>query len=199
MKDSSQPRTTRDALLDASDRLLARNGYKKMTIAALAREVGIGKGSVYLHFASKEEIALAHLDRMVEDVKNRLWAIAGQSLPPDERLIQMLVERVLMRFDNVQRYMQSLNELLSYLRPQLLERRKRYFDDEARIVAAVVVEAQDASILLAGEAFEIAQMLVTATNALMPYSLSSIELEDRADVEIRVRKLAALLIRGLRV
>ena len=50
--------STREAILDATDRLLARYGYKKMTIEDLAREVGIGKGSVYLHFPSKEEIAL---------------------------------------------------------------------------------------------------------------------------------------------
>ncbi len=56
--------TTRDAILDATDRLLTRFGYKKMTIDDLAAEVGIGKGSVYLHFESKEEIALSHIDRI---------------------------------------------------------------------------------------------------------------------------------------
>ena len=45
---------TREAILDATDRLLARYGFKKMTIDDLAREEGIGKGSVYLHFPSKE-------------------------------------------------------------------------------------------------------------------------------------------------
>ncbi len=53
MKDAVQ-KSTRDAILDATDRLLTRNGYKKMTIDDLAKEVGIGKGSVYLHFKSKE-------------------------------------------------------------------------------------------------------------------------------------------------
>ena len=31
----------------------------------LAREVGIGKGTIYLHFRSKEELALSHIDRIV--------------------------------------------------------------------------------------------------------------------------------------
>ena len=52
--------------MDATDRLLARFGYKKMTIDDLAQEVGIGKGTVYLHFSSKEEIALSHIDRIIE-------------------------------------------------------------------------------------------------------------------------------------
>ena len=66
MRDSVQTRTVRDAILDATDDLLIKFGYKKMTIDDLAREVGIGKGTVYLHFPSKEEIALSHIDRIIE-------------------------------------------------------------------------------------------------------------------------------------
>ena len=33
-----------DLILDAADRLLARYGYRKMTMDDLAREVGIGQG-----------------------------------------------------------------------------------------------------------------------------------------------------------
>src|SRR6476469_10505011 len=88
---------TREAILDATDRLLARYGFKKMTIDDLAREVGIGKGSVYLHFPSKEEIALSHIDRLVERLKERMRFIAGGNEPIEERLRQMLVERVVYR------------------------------------------------------------------------------------------------------
>src|SRR5215204_1179782 len=134
MKDSAaQPQSTRDAILDATDRLLSRYGYKKMTIDDLAREVGIGKGSVYLHFESKEEIALSHVDRIVERVKSRLHDIANSKASPENRVRKMLIERVLMRFDSVQHYSQSMNELLAQVRSRLLERRKRYFEEEARI------------------------------------------------------------------
>ena len=40
----------REIILDAADRLLARYGYK--TMEDLAQEVGIGKGTIYLHFRS---------------------------------------------------------------------------------------------------------------------------------------------------
>ena len=65
MKDAVRQKSTRDAILDATDRLLMRNGYKKMTIDDLAAEVGIGKGSVYLHFRSKEDIASDDRSRAV--------------------------------------------------------------------------------------------------------------------------------------
>src|SRR6478672_8537555 len=120
---------TREAILDATDRLLARYGFRKMTIDDLAKEVGIGKGTVYLHFPSKEEIALSHIDRIIERLKTRLWAIADSSITPDQKIKLMLVERVMFRFDSVQHYTTSLNEMLAQVRPRLLERRKRYFEE----------------------------------------------------------------------
>jgi AcrR family transcriptional regulator len=198
MRDAVRTRNIRDEILDATDRLLTRYGYKKMTIDDLAQEVGIGKGSVYLHFSSKEEIELSHIDRIIERLKAKLRMIAAKRSRPDNRLREMLVERVLFRFDSVQHYTQSLNELLSYLRPRLLERRKRYFDEEARILAAVITEGQETKVLAAGNAFDLAQTLVSATNSLLPYSLSAYELGDRADVADRAKKTAELLIRGLR-
>lgn len=198
MRDTVQTRNIRDEILDATDRLLTRYGYKKMTIDDLAQEVGIGKGSVYLHFSSKEEIALSHIDRIIDRLKAKLRMIAAKRSKADNRLRDMLVERVMFRFDSVQHYTQSLNELLSYLRPRLLERRKRYFDEEARIFAGVISEGQEANVFAPGNALDFAQTLVTATNSLLPYSLSAWELGDRADVADRARKTADLLIRGLR-
>ncbi|MEQ1606478.1 MAG: TetR/AcrR family transcriptional regulator [Pyrinomonadaceae bacterium] len=198
MKDSGQPKTTRDAILDATDLLLARSGYKKMTIDDLAREVGIGKGSIYLHFPSKEEIALSHIDRIIDRLKDKLHKVGAESLDPPAKLSKMLTTRVLFRFDSIQHYSQGLNELLGYLRPQLLDRRRRYFEEEAKILAGVIEDGQTRKDFTEADALDMARTLVTATNSLLPYSLSAVELGDRKILQKTTRKLADLLIRGLR-
>src|SRR3954468_21381974 len=108
MKSSVKQKEVRDAILDATDSLLSRYGYKKMTIDDLAHEVGIGKGSIYLHFTSKEEIALSHIDRIIERLKRRLHQIMAKEISADEKIREMLIDRVLFRFDSVQDYSQSL-------------------------------------------------------------------------------------------
>ena len=198
MRDAVRTRNIRDEILDATDRLLARYGYKKMTIDDLAQEVGIGKGSVYLHFSSKEEIALSHIDRIIEQLKAKLRMIAAKRSNAANRLREMLIERVLFRFDSVQHYTQSLNELLAHVRPKLLDRRERYFAEEAKILAAVIAEGQESKVFAKGDALDLAHTLVTATNSLLPYSLSVFELGDRAEVADRAKKTADVLIRGLR-
>ncbi len=189
--------TRADVILDAADRLLARYGYKKMTIDDVAREAGIGKGTVYLHFKSKEDLVLSHIDRIIDRLLERLDAIAGSDLAPDEKLTQMLSLRVIFRFDSVQHYTESISEVLRDLRTGLLERRARYFEDEAKVIANVVREGQKSGAFRSAEALATARALVAATNSLLPYSLSTAELGRRKDVEQSTRRIVELLLNGL--
>ncbi|MCA1621995.1 MAG: TetR/AcrR family transcriptional regulator [Acidobacteria bacterium] len=187
----------RELILDAADRLLARYGYKKMTMDDLAQEVGIGKGTIYLHFPSKEEVVLSHVDRIVERLKGELLKIAGGGGTPEARLRRMLVARVMYRFDSVQHYTESLNDLLAALRPGLLARRRRHFDEESEVLAEVLREGRRGGDFSYREARAAARTLLTATNALLPYSLSARELGGRAELEAEATRVVDMLLTGL--
>ena len=187
----------KDAILDATDRLLARFGYRKMTVEDIAVEVGIGKGTIYLHFTSKEEIVLSHIDRIVERVKDRLREIAASDAAAAERLRQMLLMRVLFRFDSIQHYTQSLNDLLAALRPGLMARRAQYFEAEAEIFAALLIAGRQSGEFDFQDENATARALLQATNGLLPYSLSATELGKREEVEQRAADVADLVMGGL--
>lgn len=188
----------REAILDAVDRRLARFGYKKMTVEGLAEEAGIGKGTVYLHFASKEEAVLSHVDRIVERLCGRMDTIAAGDGPVDLRVHHMLVERVTFRLSAVQHYTQSLDDLLAGIRPMLLERRLRHFEREAARFERVLNEGRKTGVFGPVRVPTTARALIEATNALLPYSLSPQELGDLPDVRRRAVAIADLLVRGLR-
>jgi len=183
--------------LDATERLLARYGYRKMTVEDIAREVGVGKGTIYLHFSSKEEVVLSHVDRIVERVKERLWEIARSEETVAVRLRSMLLTRVLFRFDSIQHYTQSLNDLLAVLRPGLLARRAVYFDEEAQIFAQVLNEGRESRELQFDDALTSAYGMLHATNSLLPYSLSTTELGEREEVKEKTTVVADLILQGL--
>ncbi|NUW45441.1 TetR/AcrR family transcriptional regulator [Nonomuraea rhodomycinica] len=50
-------------ILDAAGELLVAWGYRRVTIEDVARRAGVGKGTVYLHFATKEVLFLTVLMR----------------------------------------------------------------------------------------------------------------------------------------
>lgn len=65
-------------ILDAASQLIERLGYDKTTVDDIAREAGISKGAIYLHFRSKEDLFEALILReshiTLEDMLARLDA-----------------------------------------------------------------------------------------------------------------------------
>jgi AcrR family transcriptional regulator len=61
-------------VLDAAAELLVRMGYRRVTIEDVARQAKIGKGTVYLHFPTKEALFLAVLLRTHHGVTDRIVA-----------------------------------------------------------------------------------------------------------------------------
>src|SRR5215204_3696429 len=189
--------SVKDSILDATDRLLARFGYRKMTVEDIAAEAGIGKGTIYLHFSSKEEVVLSHIDRIVERLQGQLKEIARSDAAAAELLRLMLLRRVLFRFDSIQHYTQSLNDLLAVLRPGLLSRRAQYFEAEAQIFAQVLTAGREAGEFSFDDEHATSHALLQATNGLLPYSLSTTELGAREEVEQRTADVTKLMLRGV--
>ncbi|MEA2552599.1 MAG: hypothetical protein QOJ65_775 [Fimbriimonadaceae bacterium] len=188
---------TREAILDAMDSLMGRFGYRKTNMDDLAREAGISKRTIYLHFSSKEEVGLSSIGRVVETAQVRMRDIATEGRDPRDTIKKMLVERVMARVRAVGEYRQSLDELFEAVRPAYLVRRQEQFQAEQAILATALREGRSSGAFHFDSAQATARDLLFATNAYLPYSLSVRELGDIEEIEIRVQRLAALLVRGL--
>ncbi len=73
----TQPREVRrEQLLDAAERVLTGKGLAAMTVADVAEAAGLGKGTVYLYFDSKEQLVAAlqarYNDALVEAASRSL-------------------------------------------------------------------------------------------------------------------------------
>lgn len=197
MRQIARREDIRDLILDAVDILLAKFGYKKMTMEDVARQVGIGKGTIYLHFPGKEELILSHIDRIAARTVAEIREIAGSSDSPDRRIRKMLVHRVLFRFDSVAHYSQNLSDLLSSVRTALLTRREAHFEKEAAVFEDVLREGARLGTLECPDPRTASFVLIQSTNSLLPFSLSARELGRREEVEDQVGRVADLLIKGL--
>ena len=74
-----------ERLLDAAAALLVRWGYRRVTIDDVAREAGVGKGTVYLHFRTKEALFVTVLLReqrvVLDGMATRMRADPVEALP----------------------------------------------------------------------------------------------------------------------
>jgi AcrR family transcriptional regulator len=81
--DARQQRAER--ILDAAAALLVRWGFRKTTIDDVAREAGVGKGTIYLHWRDKHQLFRAAIWRanqvVIEDMIRRIEADPDGGLP----------------------------------------------------------------------------------------------------------------------
>ncbi len=78
-----------EAILAATNRLLASRGYELMSMDDIAAEVGIAKGSLYRHFESKEALAAAVMVQLLEHTQEALAALPAD-LSARGKLAQLL-------------------------------------------------------------------------------------------------------------
>ncbi|WP_198851759.1 TetR/AcrR family transcriptional regulator [Alicyclobacillus sp. SO9] len=82
----------RSRILDAADRLFNTRGYRSVTMADLAAELGMSKKTLYLEFSGKAEIA----DEIVERMFGRIQHAIDESDFEDEPVqnLKVLIERI---------------------------------------------------------------------------------------------------------
>jgi CubicO group peptidase (beta-lactamase class C family) len=187
----------REAILDAADSFLAEEGYSSFTMDQLASRVGIGKGTTYLNFSSKEEVALAVIARVVRRVMDRLEGIAASPTSPARRLEAMLIGRVLLRHEGFSHYRSHFVELLGPLRAQLQELRHEHSHVEARAFARLIEEGVASGDFEQCDPLPTAHALLIATEALLPSHLTAAELHDKRRLRAQTKRVAELLVRGL--
>jgi AcrR family transcriptional regulator len=88
----------RDQIVEVAMRHFAEHGYRGARVEDIAAEVGVAKGTVFLHFTSKEGLFLAAFERAVREIPSWLeapkevvgqgfWAVLDYWLEQTEQLL----------------------------------------------------------------------------------------------------------------
>ncbi len=82
----------RDGILTEAAKMFARFGFKKTSIDEIAKEAGVGKGTVYLTADSKEELYYNVVHREVRAWQAACAKAIDPRIPADELLLKLHVE-----------------------------------------------------------------------------------------------------------
>ncbi len=198
MSKENDKHETHEAILDAAERLLDRYGYGKMTMNDLAEEAKIGVGTTYLHFAGKADVALGVVERFNAHVLSVLKKSAAGAGPPDRRLREILIARVMLRFDALRLHRHPMEEFKSAIQAGIAARRVRWVAEETKIIEALLEEGQAAGLFSVLDIPATAETLLRATFCLMPKHLAPDDFAHPARVRAKTEQLADLLMRALR-
>ena len=86
---------TRSKIIDVASRLFGRYGFYKTSMDEIAKIARKAKGSLYYHFASKEELFTAVVSSEIENLKSKLSVIVNDdNLMADEKIKRYLKTRM---------------------------------------------------------------------------------------------------------
>src|SRR5262249_10408318 len=117
----------REDILDAAVALFARQGFANSDMQELADAVGVGKGTLYRYFPSKDELFLAAADRIMQRMRHEVDRATAGVDEPLERITRAI--RAFLRFfadrpDRVELLMQERAHFKDREKPTLVQHRE---------------------------------------------------------------------------
>jgi AcrR family transcriptional regulator len=189
-------RSVRASIVSACERVLARIGFERMTMADVAAEAGLARRTLYLHFGTKEALAQETIQAVVSRAKVAMERCleSGSGI---EALGSMLTARILSRLQQVGAYHHSLDEILAVLYPHNAQYNIAYYEVEITLVQRAIERGVADGTLSAPAPRETAEVLIRATNGFLPSNLSPAEAVDLPVVRVKLARLVAILTAGL--
>ncbi len=90
---AKKKKETRRAILQAAIHLFGEKGYDRTSIEDLAREAGVGKGTIYGYFQDKSEIFLAFCEEEIDYTFSELNQRSDPAAPLPERLMTLFMSQ----------------------------------------------------------------------------------------------------------
>jgi len=81
----------REQIVQAALELVASQGLRRLSVAAVARRVGLVPSGIYRHYKSKDEILTALLDMLQQRIMDNVEAACRESRHPLEQLRALLM------------------------------------------------------------------------------------------------------------
>ena len=95
----------RKNIIEAAKQLFNQYGYEKVTVDQIAKQAGMGKGTVYTEFRNKQEIMTTVFNQFLEDVNQHIRELINQS---NDSFINILrktqVERILLHYNHAKNH-----------------------------------------------------------------------------------------------
>lgn len=80
----------RTLLLETAQGLFNAEGVEAVSMSQIAREAGVGKGTLYRHFNDKVDLCQALLDESQRDLQERTFATLRTGMDPHDKLVWFL-------------------------------------------------------------------------------------------------------------
>jgi AcrR family transcriptional regulator len=197
----NQNSETREAILRAARQRFLHYGYKKTTIDEIAADAGIGKGTVYLYFCTKEEILLTIAREVKRNVTRQMEAHAASLATPEEKIRRMVIAMILAAHDATSGTPHGIELVDELFRPAILRCGQDERTRQRDLIATTLAEGTERGDFapIADTEQAALHLLLALTSFFPPYVQPCHEgMSCRVDLERRTQAMLDFLFAGLR-
>jgi AcrR family transcriptional regulator len=183
-----------DLILETAGPLFARYGIKKTTVDEIAQAAGMGKGTIYLYFKSKEEIFEAIVRKHTQEFIDKARKILEKDIPAEE----MLRRFTHMRIGNFEETAKEYNvsfEAIEELRKEAEVLVEHVFEEEGQVLASILQLGVERGEMIVDDIPVVVLAMQASFEALdMPWVIKgrTLDVKKKADI------LVGLFINGLK-
>lgn len=203
---SKDKQSKRDMILKAAYDLFVKKGYLDAKIIDIAEAAGIGKGTVYEYFESKDAIFLELFKTEVAAGYKKLPEILEAELDSETKLKQYIE----VELENTSRYSFSKNFLMDLLmksdafrNPALIEAIHQLVADKFRILHQIIEQGMQKGEFKKSDPLLATVALMGAINHLISLKFCPIDLSEFTELEqlnnVNQKDLFNLVLNGLKV
>ncbi|MAG32363.1 MAG: hypothetical protein CL908_15890 [Deltaproteobacteria bacterium] len=187
------------AILTAAGEVFAREGYVRARVDAIARTARVGKGTIYEHFGSKENLLCSYLSHLVHQTVDALTEEAGQDQNPRRaltRLIRGLVESIEPMIPVMGLFFEAWNLAATRadMRSRVVDTFREMYTPVLDLIADLVRRGRREGLFGAHQPKDVASLVVATIDGLAYQALFIL---DPGDLPRMARRTEKLLIQGL--
>ncbi|HEY3329460.1 MAG TPA: TetR/AcrR family transcriptional regulator [Capsulimonadaceae bacterium] len=188
-----QRENLRELIVEAAEKRLWHYGIKKTTIDEIASDAGVGKGTVYLYFDSKEDVAIAIMAKYKEDTLITQAEIArDRNRAAEDRIREVVKLPILMAHKKCATSPHAVEVILT-LKPHLSRQMRPYFEQEVGLIAEIIEDGNRSGLFRVEDSMTDARTLKQSTMGLLPpYPC----VEDPAQIEGVLDNIVSLALRA---
>ena len=180
-------------------RVIARKGMSAATIADIASEAGIAKGTIYLYFRDRDELVEKTFERAMAQLHARIDAAVKSEKKFDGQLRAMLAAKIEFFRENREFFRLYLSLRYPEGNPQQQRRQKRTCQPQYQVrlkaFAQLLEEAMDRGEVRRTDPNRLALLIVEASNAII---VERVVEEAPPPEEQDVELIASAILNGIR-
>ena len=183
---------TKTNIINTAIKLFAEKGFSDTSMSQIANNADVGKGTIYWHFDSKEDLFLSIIREKGQSYFEKVLKLDKSNLKPEEVIYQYIKDRIEFIENNydVARMLINNNDVINREFKEIMQNRHQQM---VSVLENTINKGIEKGVFRKGSSDEYALMIINAANS----AHNNFSCCLKGDIEEKTKKIYDFIMHGL--